>query len=209
MQIEHLEDYGWKGAIRGMRNPIESWDKGDTTFNDSGIVLLGVKDLELATKLVKAGPSHRKFLRQIHISVDIRACLKWWDEFDTYEYTTTNSTSQMHNLGKRLLNIDDFNDGIDADILSIVNSKIEYYQEVLSMDGHPKHKKDIAWRNIIDNIPQSFLYTRTANFNYETFLTMYHNRKNHKMFEWRYFCDHLSIDLPYMKNFINILEDSK
>lgn len=200
MNISKIKWYGWEPALRGMRNPMESWDKADSKitineYNEEN-VYLGEKDLKLVKTLVKAGPSHRKFLRQIQISCDISACLKWWDEFDTYTNIVKNSTSQMHKLGSRLLTENDF-EGIDSRILEIVNEYIIAYQ----------NNKDnvVAWRNMLDNIPQSYIYIRTVMFNYETFLTIYPNRKNHKMEEWKMFCNILKKKLPYMEMILNVL----
>ena len=196
IKIEHIETCGWKAAIRGMRNPMMSHDKSDSFVAFNKTFIVGTKDLILCKKLIKAGPSHRKFLRQIHIQCDITACLKFWDEWSTYQFVVSNSTSQMHLLGKRLLTEEDFS-SIDKKVLKIINKKIKKYQKT-------KSKED--WRDMIDSIPQSFLYTRTVDFNYEVFLTMYFNRKNHKLKEWQDFCNILRNELPYMDEFINILE---
>ena len=198
--ITRLKTYNWLNSLHGMRSPLQSWHKNDTTVKWSEekgeMPLIGVNDLRLCKRLVRCGASHRKFLRQIQISCDITACLKFWDEFDTYLHTVKNSSSQMHLLGKRLLTKEDFS-SIDDRILDIVNEKIAKYQQT-------KSKED--WRDMIDNIPQSFLYVRTATFSYEVFLTIYPNRKNHKLEEWRTFCQVLRNELPYMETFLSVLE---
>lgn len=233
--IKNLETYGWKAAIRGMRNPMMSHNKSDSEIFETSLMdrnadkkiglipnqivgwdllgpaepagkyksqknlLLGPNDLKLCKKLIKAGPSHRKFLRQIQISCDIKANLKWWDQFSTYIFTVCNSSSQMHKLGSKLLTKEDFS-SIDDRILDIVNEKITKYQQT-------KSKED--WRDMIDSIPQSFLYLRTVTMNYEVFLSIYANRKGHKMEEWRIFCGELRKDLPYMEIFLKELEKNR
>jgi hypothetical protein len=182
---------GWEPAIRGMRNPLESHNKSDSLFIVEDNPVIGENDMELMKKLIDAGSSHRKFLRQIMIWCDVKASLKFFDEFSTYEFTVSNSTSQMHTLGSRVLTENDF-ENIDIDLLNFVNRKIINYQQATT-------KKN--WREMIDAIPQSFLYTRTLMFSYETFLTIYPNRKNHKMFEWRNFCMDIRMKAPYMNDF--------
>ena len=199
--ITRLKTYSWLNSLHGMRSPLKSWDKTDTkvTWSEEKgeIPIIGPNDLKLCKQLIRAGSSHRKFLRQIHISLDIKACLKFWDEWSTYQFVVSNSTSQMHLLGKRLLTEEDFS-SIDKKVLKIINKKIIKYQKT-------KSKED--WRDMLDNIPQSFLYTRTVDLNYEVFLTMYFNRKNHKMLEWQEFCNILREELPHMDEFLKVLED--
>jgi len=212
IKLKNIEALGWKSALRGMRNPMESWDKNDSSFGStyynktiSDISYLGANDMKLALQLIKAGPSHRKFLRQIMISVDITANLKFWDEFDTYLHTVKNSTSQMHKLGTRKLTHNDFSDNISPLILGIVNEKIEIYQNAKKNLSDEETKN--AWRYMIVNIPQSFMYTRTTTMSYEVFLTMYNNRKHHKMIEWRIFCSELKKSLPHMDMFISKMNE--
>jgi len=196
--LENVSVAGFKPALRGMRNPMESHRLSDSIFQDEALINIGSNDLELALKLVKAGPSHRKFLRQIMIWVDITACLKWWDEFDTYLHTVKNSTSQMHKLGSRLLNQQDFSSWMPDGYIEMINQSIEKFQ---------KSKSPEDWREMIDLIPQSFLYTRTTMMSYECFLTMFPNRKSHKMEEWREFCNWGIEELPYMKDFIGVIKN--
>ena len=198
IKLENLEVAGFKSALRGMRNPMNSHHLSDTV-EDWHMVAIGANDLDLAVRLIKAGPSHRKFLRQIMIWVDITACLKWWDEFDTYLHTVKNSTSQMHKLGNRELTQYDFSSPIPDVLLNLINEKISVFA---------KERTPESWREMIDVIPQSFLYTRTTMMSYECFLTMYPNRKNHKMEEWREFCVWGLERLPYMEKFINPLEET-
>ena len=201
MLISRLKTYNWLNSLHGMRSPLQSWHKNDTTVKWSEekgeMPLIGVNDLRLCKRLVRCGASHRKFLRQIQISCDIKANKAWFAEFDTYLHTVQNSTSMMHTLGKRLLTKDDFS-SIDERILNIINEKIAKYQQT-------KSKED--WRDMIDNIPQGFLYVRTVTFSYEVFLTIYPSRKNHKMEEWRTFCQVLREESPYLDEFLKVLEE--
>jgi hypothetical protein len=170
-----------------MRNPKMSHHKADTTFNP---LVIGANDLRLMKSLVSAGhSSHRKFLRMITISLDIKACTKFFDEFDTYEFVVSNSSSQMHTLGERHLTHDDFH-YIDAGMLSMINEKMNRWW---NNKGNIK-----AWRYMVDSIPQSYLYTRTVTMNYEVFLSMYPVRKSHRMHEWVDLCRQLRQQLPYM-----------
>ena len=191
MKIKVHEVRGFDPAIKGMRFPMDS-----NHLSDSYCDIIGPNDLELCRKLIKAGPSHRKFLRQIMIWVEVTASLKWWDEFDTYLHTVKNSSSQMHKLGNRLLNKDDFENHISDKFLSIVNSKIMTYMS---------EKNQGNWRAMIDVIPQSFLYKRMVMLNYETILTMYPNRINHKMFEWKAFLREILAECAYLEMFLSFL----
>jgi len=200
--VKYLQSFGWEGSLRGMRNPLESHYRSDSVFNNSMLGVIGENDMKLCKQLIKAGASHRKFLRQIHVHADVTASMMFWKEFDTYRYTTQNSTSMMHTLGKRLLTKDDFS-GIDDDDLTSVNVKINLYRA-----AKKKNHVDLEtyWRKMISAVPQSYLYTRTIDMSYETFFTMYKNRKNHKLDEWVEFCSILRSDLSYMNVFLSVLE---
>jgi len=194
-----------EGAIRGMRNPLESWMKSDSDWvkpevadmenpcylkqypNQEYIYQLGENDYDLAMRLVKAGSDHRKFLRQILVSMDINAPSLFWREFDTYKVgTVANSTSQMQTIGNRELTEYDFA-YIDESTLNKINAMIEIYQK----------SEDKEIRDLIYHImPASFLYTRTVTLNYEVLRNMYHARKNHKLSQWRTFCKYIS-HFPY------------
>ena len=219
IKLEHIDTVGWDHAIRGMRNPLQSWDKSDSDWvidgTDKGIACkyvyeLGPNDLALVKKLIKAGASHRKFLRQIGIYVDITANLKWWDEFDTYLHTVKNSTSQMHSLTKRDFRPEDFSwEFNNVEVTAIMNyiiANLNKFRKRYVAEKDDAVKKAI-WRDMIEIMPQSFLYTRTTYLNYEVFLTQYAMRKNHKMSEWVEYCDVLRKELPYMDEFISILEE--
>jgi len=212
IKIKHLDTCGWMHAMRGLRNPLNSHEKSDSFFEG---LSLGKNDLKLCKKLVKAGPSHRKFLRQINIYCDITANEKWFAEFDTYLHTVQNSTSQMHNLLKKEFELSDFSNELTnslsiehlEDTIIVLNSLREMYINPQNFDVEYSIK-DI-WRDIIELLPQSYLYTRTVMFNYEVFLSMYFLRKDHKMSEWKELMGILRRDLPYMDEFITVLEEKK
>jgi len=204
--VKNLKTFNWENSLKGMRNPLQSWKINDSEVSwnkEKGeIPDIGLNDLKLCKKLIKAGSSHRKFLRQIQISCDLTASLKMFDEFATYLFIVSNSTSQMHLLGSTHLTKDNFT-SIDPRVLIVLNEKIEAYLKVVRKEGLGKAKRSDEWRDMIDNVPQSFIYTRTITLNYETFLTIYPNRANHKMWEWRVFCHKIKNDAPYMKDFLN------
>lgn len=195
MEVNINGVYGIYEAILGMRNPLSSWDKSDTTMSNkvTGIPDIGPKDLNLAKKLVRAGTEHRKFLRQIMVSLDINAPVFWWSEFDTYKIgTTRNSTSFMHTGTKRNLTKEDFEKGTDIECINITNKKLEEYR---------KNKSPELFEEIRANLPMGYLYISTVTMNYENVLNMIHQREHHKLSQWRYFCEKLK-ELPYIKDFL-------
>lgn len=209
MKFENTEVWGFKHAIRGMRNPLESWSKSDTFINGNcgtdcscencsqteGIEI-GERDLFLMQKLIKSGPEHRKFLRQIFVSVDITAPLYWWKEFDTYKIgTVSNSTSTMHKLASTPITMDCFENGemiYSFTIAELEMNRLKYLET--------KDKNE--WKRLIVNLPESWLQKRTITMNYENILNMYRQRKNHKLTEWsKSFCDWVKT-LPYAEELI-------
>lgn len=204
MKIENVSIMNIENAIRGMRNPMNSWNKSDSKENK-----IGEKDLELAKKLVKAGSSNRKFLRQIFVSIDITAPLYWWKEMDTYKVATvTNSTSTMHKLATTPITIDCFEIDDYADDLQIiddvpicirVDSFIDSLEQLRQLYNQTKDKK--YWKELIRWLPESWLQLRTWTADYETLRNIYHQRKNHKLTEWHTFCEEIE-KLPYAKEFI-------
>lgn len=206
IKLEHTEVYGWEAAIRGMRNPLNSWDKSDSAFRMNRhmaleIDFIGANDLKLMKQLSKAGSDHGKFLRYINVTVDITAPLYWWKEYDTYKVgTVANSCSTMHKIHDRPLTIDDFShehlmSGALFElgrIIDVINdARAEYVK-----DG--QHKKAYWWQ-MIQLLPTSYNQKRTVQLNYQVLKTMYHARKNHKLNEWHDFCDWCE-SLPYFKN---------
>lgn len=221
MKFENTDVWGFEHALRGMRNPLNSWDKGDSgyidrRFNDQ--FHIGKNDLDLAQRLIKAGFEYRKFLRQIFVSVDITAPLYWWNEFDTYKVgTVANSTSKMHKLANTPITMDCF----EMDDFEHCNIKsedlifpIESSWESLVSDLEFLRQKYLEtkdkkyWKELIRLLPESWLQKRTVTMNYENILNMYMQRKNHKLNEWSgkddssktTFCSWV-LSLPYAKEF--------
>ena len=201
IKIEETEVFGWKASIRGMRNAFESWDKSDSLFNP---FVIGANDLELMKKLSKAGNDHAKFLRMINVTCDITAPLYWWKEFDTYKVgTVANSCSTMHCIHKKEFTPDDFSCEHLIDDQSAEVVGLEYLTFV--MGGLNKHRRRYletndkkCWWQIIQLLPTSYNQKRTVQMNYQVLKNMYHSRKNHKLDEWREFCNWCET-LPYFK----------
>lgn len=207
IKIENLEVLNFEGALRGMRNPLESWSKSDSYYDkETGKYVVGPKDLELALKLTKSGSDHSKFLRQIFVSMDITAPMSWWWDFDTYKVATVrNSTSRMHKLGTRLLTEEDFSfDDEDGNIqitpfrkyvMEDLNRRIKEYQQ-LKADGKMEEATRL-WRDIVFDSPQNYNFRSTWTGNYETMRNVYRARKNHKQREFRDFCKFIEEEFPY------------
>ncbi|MBU3186506.1 hypothetical protein [Clostridium estertheticum] len=211
MQIENMEVFNLEGAFRGMRNPMESYDKSDSRYEYNRFLktgksyILGEKDLILAQKLIKAGKDHRKFMRQILVSMDITASMSFWWDIDTYKISTEkNSTSRMHKLTSkncRHLTIEDFNwDHITQyrDItLSHINALIDTLQSLVEKGQSVMSEAyQIIFTELINDLPEGYLFTRHWTGNYEVLISLLVARKNHKQEEIRDFCVKLE-DLPY------------
>ncbi len=199
--IEHIHVSGIKDALRGMRNPMESWGKSDTTETlsvASGIFVthIGPNDLALAMQLAKAGGPHAKYRRQIHVSYDLIAPWLFWKEYETYQVgTVENSTSQMFKMGSRLLTRDDFAfDDWDKDAQNYLNFINRLIQEWWDSG---KKKRTPEWRKLLQHITGAYKYRRTCTANYEVLANMYHWRKDHKLQEWRDFLSILENACPY------------
>lgn len=193
IKITNVETYGWEAAFRGMRNPLNSWEKSDSEFDewDKSDFFIGKEDAALALKLVKGGPVHTKFRRMITVTCDILAPLYWWKEFDTYKVgTVANSCSTMHTIHKKEFELSDFSHehlysgelNVLKALIKVINSDRELY-----LDG--KRKED--WWQMIQLLPSSYNQLRTVMFNYEVAANIYHSRKDHKLDEWHTFCDAL------------------
>lgn len=184
-----------KAALRGMRNPLASWDKADSVFDDHGhLTELGHNDRALAKKLIVAGTDHRKFIRQIFFSADIIAPDYWWKEMDTYKVATVaNSTSTMHKLTSRHVTLDDFSfdepDFDDDQWIKRLNGIIDQYKAARTAGD--LQRAQACFRKLIQKLPMSFNYTRTWTANFETLRNIYFARRNHKLKEWHIFCDYL------------------
>ena len=202
IKLEKTDVFGWETAIRGMRNPMNSWDKSDSSDQGENGFWIGKKDLALMKKLSKAGTDHSKFLRMINVTVDITAPLYWWKEYDTYKVgTVANSCSTMHKIHEKEFTLDDFS--------------CEHLKNFNGYREHP-HGREVAlfengfcgtiadlnaarklflqtgdkqyWWQMIQLLPSSYNQKRTVQLNYQVLKNMYHARKNHKLDEWREFC---------------------
>ena len=216
IKIENVETAGWEAAIRGMRNPMNSWDKSDSYYDlDGKYYILGPNDKELAEKLAKAGPVHGKFLRMIQISMDITAPLYWWKEFDTYKVgTVADSCSTMHKIHAKEFTVDDFS---MEHLISRSWSEADNYGEFKPMEAllmtikllnesrnlylKAKEAKDefrakMFWWQMIQLLPSSYNQRRTVTMNYQVAANIYEYRKAHKLDEWHGLCKEL-LKLPY------------
>ena len=198
IKIEKASVMNFEGAIRGARNPLSSWDRIDSYYDENGNYVLGENDLSLAKRLCKAGSDHRKFIRQILVSVDITAPLYWWKEFDTYKVATVaNSTSTMHKIHSKKFETEDFScDCLTEGGMKMLESMIEYLEECRNQFIETKDKK--YWLDMIQLLPESYNQKRTITMNYENLLNMYYARRNHKLAEWHVYCDWI-LTLPYTK----------
>ena len=212
IKVENIEIFGLDGAMRGMRNPLNSWDKADTTIyqeHDREFINIGVNDLNLATRLIKAGTEHRKFLRMIHVQMDVTAPLYWWKEADTYKVgTTANSCSTMHKIAAKEFTLDDFShDHLFNDAVvyngyvstSVLECVIGALNEFRNLYLETKDKR--YWWQMIQLLPSSYNQRRTWDMSMETLLSILHQRKNHKLDEWNEFRDICLEQLPYLKEF--------
>ena len=229
IEITKTDVFGFEGAIRGMRNPMNSWDKADSggcpllkdgSFcNDhcefckgfhcmtNGFLIGDDNDLPLVKKLIKAGSDHRKFLRMIHVQADILAPLYFWKQLDQYKVsTTTNSTSTMHKIHAKEITLEDFShdkliaDSYDTYCETSINTTVWDLNKARELYLKTKDKK--YWYQMIQLLPSSYNQLRTIDLNYEVLLNIYHARKNHKLDEWHSFCEWIE-KLPYMEDFLN------
>lgn len=216
IKLEKTDVFGWESAIRGMRNPMNSWDMSDSEFSIENCVRegrfkqsveIGENDLKLMKSLSKAGNDHGKFLRMINVSVDITAPLYWWKEFDTYKVgTVANSCSTMHKIHAKEFTLDDFSHehlthyshdgelcrdwlGDLEDLIWDLNFAREKYLET---------KDKTYWWQMIQLLPSSYNQKRTVQLNYQVLKSMYFARRHHKLDEWREFCKWCE-SLPYFK----------
>ncbi len=204
LRTERTSVMNFENAIRGARNPMNSWEKADSYYDSEGNFVFGEKDLDLAKRLAVAGSDHRKFLRQIFVSVDITAPLYWWKEFDTYKVgTVANSCSTMHKIHTKPFSREDFShDRMTADALSALDSLVAFLeQERLKF---VENKEDRShWHNMIQLLPSSFNQMRTVTLNYENLIGIYYARRTHKLAEWHTLCEWI-MSLPYAKELIAV-----
>lgn len=211
--IENEYVYGWEAAIRGARNPMNSWHLADSTF-EGGMAWLGPNDQKLLRNLANAGPDHGKFLRMITVTADITAPLYWWKEFDTYKVgTVANSCSTMHKIHAKEFTHEDFSHehlldddtGVQIEcgncgyfgnanpvgVLELVIGALNHYRSLFLLSKDKRY-----WWQMIQLLPTSYNQRRTVLLNYAVLKAMYHARKNHKLDEWRHFCRWCE-SLPY------------
>ena len=196
IKVERISVMNLENAVRGARNPMNSWAKIDSHYDEKGNYILGKNDLDLCRRLACAGPDHRKFLRQIFVSMDITAPLYWWKEFDTYKVATVaNSTSTMHKIHTKAFSREDFS--CDR-MTGAANAAMDALIEVLESErlAFLESKDRAHWHNIIQLLPSSYNQMRTVTFNYETCVNMYYARRHHKLAEWHTLCDAIA-SLPY------------
>ena len=207
LKVERISVMNFENAIRGARNPLNSWARMDSYYDDKGNFVLGENDLALAKKLAKAGSDHRKYLRQVMVSMDITAPLYWWKEFDTYKVgTVANSTSTMHKIQAKEFSRDDFSsDRMSDDCLAVLDSVIKYLESERVRFNETKDKG--AWHNMIQLLPSSFNQMRTVTLNYEVLINIYYARRHHKLAEWHTLCDAIKA-LPYAEDLILVKEES-
>lgn len=191
-----------ENAIRGARNPMNSWARSDSYYDENGQYILGENDLSLARRLRNAGTSdHRKYLRQVMLSVDITAPMYWWKEYDTYKVATVaNSTSTMHKIHSKPFEMDDFShDHLTENGLKVLKDLVDEMEKIRLEYVETKDKA--LWYDLIQLLPSSYNQMRTCTLNYETLINIYKSRKHHKLDEWRSFCEWIET-LPYAKELI-------
>lgn len=216
IKIECVDIFGWEATVRGMRNPMNSWGKSDSFWSD-GFYIIGPDDLGLATKLANAGHDHGKFLRMLHVQMDITAPLYWWKQADTYKVgVTTNSCSTMHKIAEREFYLTDFSrehlGSVARADLHRTMGELNGFRNIYLHGGaleaafggglveyEPK-AKDVWWQ-MIQLLPSSYNQKRTWDGNYAVLRAMYHARKNHKLDEWQEFCRWVE-GLPYAEELI-------
>ena len=202
LKIERVSVMNLENAMRGARNPMNSWAKSDSYYDEKGNYVLGENDIDLAKRLARAGSDHRKFIRQIFVSVDITAPLYWWKEFDTYKVgTVANSTSTMHKIHSKPFERDDFShDRLDEGGLKALDALIDYLEaERQKFNAHKEDRQ--SWHNMIQLLPSSFNQMRTVSLNYENLINIYYARRTHKLAEWHTLCDWI-LSLPYATELI-------
>ncbi|MBQ9557862.1 MAG: hypothetical protein IJU94_04570 [Clostridia bacterium] len=191
----------FENAMRGARNPLNSWARSDSFYDENGNYVLGENDLSLAVRLCKSGSDHRKFVRMIFVSVDINAPLYWWKEYDTYKVgTVANSCSTMHKIHSKPFSLDDMStDRMDEASKAVMQLVVDRL-EALRLEYNETKDKSL-WYSMIQLLPSSYNQMRTCTLNYETLINIYHARRSHKLDEWHVFCEWIE-SLPYAKELI-------
>jgi hypothetical protein len=208
LKVERISIMNMENAIRGARNPLNSWARMDSYYDEKGNYVLGENDLSLARRLAVAGSDHRKFLRQIIVSMDITAPLYWWKEFDTYKVgTVANSCSTMHKIQAKEFTREDFScDRLTDDAMAVLDSLIAYLEGERIRFNETKDKT--AWHNMIQLLPSSFNQMRTVSMNYEVLINIYYARRHHKLAEWHTLCEAIE-SLPYANELILVKKENE
>ena len=206
LKIERDAVMNLDGAIRGARNPMNSWAKSDSYYDENGKFILGPVDIDFGHRLAVSGSDHRKFLRQVFVTVDITAPLYWWKEFDTYKVgTVANSCSTMHKIHAKAFERDDFShDRLDEGGLALLDATVAYLEAERQKFIADKEDRQ-PWHNMIQMLPSSYNQMRTVTLNYENLINIYYARRNHKLAEWHTLCDWI-LTLPCAKEWICIKE---
>lgn len=201
LTLKNTSVMNFENAIRGARNPMNSWGRMDSHIEPDGSFVFGPNDLDLAMRLAKAGSDHRKYLRMVFVSVDVTAPLYWWKEYDTYKVATVaNSTSTMHKIHSKPFSMDDFScDHMTDGTKKFMETVVAELENIRLRFKETKSKDD--WYDMIQLLPSSYNQMRTCTFNYETLINIYRARKNHKLAEWHTFCDWIET-LPYAEQLI-------
>jgi len=206
IKLERTSVMNLENALRGARNPLNSWARSDSSYDEHGDYILGENDLSLAMRLARAGSDHRKYLRMIFVSVDVTAPLYWWKEYDTYKVgTVANSCSTMHKIHAKEFSRDDFScDRMSPSALACLDSTIAFLEERRKV--FVETKEPSAWHDMIQLLPTSYNQMRTCTLNYENLINIYFARRNHKLAEWHTYCEWIE-GLPYAKELITGLRD--
>ncbi len=201
IRLERTSVMNLENAMRGARNPMNSWSRMDSAYDEEGNYVLGPNDLDLAGRLRRAGSDHRKFIRQIFVSVDITAPMYWWKEYDTYKVATVaNSTSTMHRIHRKSFELEDFScDQMTDETREFMELVVARLEQIRLRYLETKSRRD--WYDLIQLLPSSYHQMRTCTLNYETLVNIYYARRNHKLEEWHVFCDWVRT-LPYARELI-------
>lgn len=205
IQIEKVSVMNLENAVRGARNPMNSWARSDSYYDEDGRYVLGPNDLALCHRLSVSGSDHRKYLRQIFVSMDITAPLYWWKEFDTYKVATVaNSCSTMHKIHAKEFTRDDFShDRMSGEALDALDRLVEFLEK--RRQAYLETRDAGCWHDLIQLLPASYNQLRTVTLNYETLVNIYYARRNHKLPEWHRLCDVIR-SLPYAEELILVRE---
>lgn len=216
IKVENIEIFNFDGAMRGLRNPMNSWDKSDSYTDEIGIFNIGSNDMKLAQRMLNGGPEESKFMRQIMISMDIEAPIFWLKEFDTYKVgTTANSCNTMHKLASSEIGAQNFSFDMDIadfpeeyqELVSMIRVNSVYYCEQLRK-AYEKTKDKRIWRALVEVLPMAWNQRRAWTANYQVLRNIYFQRRNHKLDEWREFCKIIE-ELPYGKELICYEKEKK